>query len=157
MLNYSPINLVGVSCWVAVRGWLFQRNSRVTNLDNRFRGVYKTCPFKTLAWLLSTNHETSTDLNSRNATPSLNPHHVIFLDKGILNNIPASTWKRYIRLLLQTLRDKQEVTYKPQSLLLNCHPFHAKMSIAVTSKARHASAIKPLSSSFCKIAHVLVR
>ena len=78
----------------------------------------------------------------------------LFLDKGILNNISASISKWYIRPLLQTLRDKQEANYKPQSLLLNCHPFRAKMSIAVTSKARHASAIKPL-SSFCKITHVL--
>ena len=81
----------------------------------------------------------------------------IFLDKEILNNVPASISRRYIRPLLHILKNKQEANYKPQSLLLNCHPFRAKMSIAVTSKARHASAIKPLSSTFCKIAHVLVR
>ena len=79
------------------------------------------------------------------------------LDKGILNNIPASISESYIRPLLQTLKAKQEANYKPQSLLLNCHPFRAKMSIAITSKARYASAIKSLSSTFCKIAHVLVR
>ena len=59
----------------------------------------------------------------------------LFLDKEILKNIPASISKRYIRPLLQTLRDKQEANYKPQSLLLNCHPLCAKMSIAVTSRA----------------------
>ena len=53
----------------------------------------------------------------------------IFLDKEILNNIPASISKSYIRPLLQTLRAKQEANYKPQSLLLNCHPFRSKMSI----------------------------
>jgi len=82
---------------------------------------------------------------------------LLFLDKGILNNIPVSISKSYIWLLLQTLKAKQKANYKPQSLLLNCHLFRAKMSIAVTSKARHAFAIKPLSFTFCKIAHVLVR
>ena len=50
----------------------------------------------------------------------------IFLDKGILNNIPASISKSYIQPLLQILRAKQEANYKQQNLLLNCHPFRAR-------------------------------
>ena len=79
----------------------------------------------------------------------------LFLDKGILKNIPASISKRYIQPIMQTLRDKQEAI-QATNPIAKLPPVRAKMFIAVTFKARYASAIKSL-SSFCKIAHVPVR
>ena len=71
-------------------------------------------------------------------------------------NIPASITKRYIQPLLQVIVHKWETDNK-HCLLLNCHLFLAKISIAVDSITRQAVDIISLSSSFCNGIHILAR
>ena len=81
----------------------------------------------------------------------------VFLDKGIFVTISQPLYRsdisgHYYRVLKQRNAD-----YMPHGFLLNCHPLCAKMSIAVTSRARQASMTVFLSSSFWRIAHILVK
>ena len=78
-----------------------------------------------------------------------------FLDKGIVISQPL--YHRDISGLYYKVTNKTGKADYKQSLLLNCHQFVVKMSIAVASNARHATEMVSLSSSFWSITHVLIK
>ena len=80
----------------------------------------------------------------------------IFLDKGIWISQPLHRNDISSHYYKSQFTSKWETNYK-HSLLLNCHSFLAKISIAADSITRQAVDIISLSSSFCSGIHILAR